>query len=62
MGPGFGLRELSPDPLPHPVDKMKYRIKKIRSCFFKVDKSETVNCVSASALAPHIEASIKGHQ
>jgi hypothetical protein len=33
-------------------------ILKIRSCFFKADESEMLNCVSDSAAAQHIEASI----
>jgi hypothetical protein len=33
--------------------------KKIRSCFFKAAESKMVNCVSVSAAAKHIEASIK---
>jgi hypothetical protein len=31
---------------------------KIRHCFFKADKSKMVNCVSALAVAQHIEAPI----
>ncbi len=37
-------------------------VKKIRDCFFKADESKMLNCVSASAVAPHIEASIKRNQ
>jgi hypothetical protein len=35
---------------------------KIRHCFFQADKSKVVNCVSASSIAQHIEASIKRNQ
>ncbi len=31
---------------------------KIRSCFSEAGESKTVNCISASTLAPHVEASI----
>ena len=33
--------------------------KKIRYCFFSANQAKMVNCVSASATAQHIEASIK---
>ena len=36
--------------------------KKIRHCFFGAYQRKMVNCVSASAEAPHIEASIKRNQ
>jgi hypothetical protein len=33
----------------------------IRSCFFKVDKSKMVDCVSISAATQHIEASTRAN-
>jgi hypothetical protein len=35
--------------------------KKLRYCFFQADEPKMLDCVSASAAIPHIEASIKGH-
>jgi hypothetical protein len=37
-------------------------VKKIRHCFFRAYQRKKLNCVSDSAAAPHIEASIKRHQ
>jgi len=36
--------------------------KKIRYCVFEADETKMLNCVPASAAAPHIETSIKRHQ
>jgi hypothetical protein len=35
---------------------------KIRHCFFSANQTKIANCVSASSLAKHIEASIKRNQ
>ena len=36
----------------------EYALKKIRSCFFKADKSKMVNSESVSATTQHIEAPV----
>jgi len=46
--------------LRHLIQKKKD--KKIRHCFFNANQAKIANCVSASSLAQHIEASIKRNQ